>query len=669
VSCQRQVELLPEPPCDGLAPPEGQVIVTQVRCDEQLLNFGEGRELADTWVATSRYRLVLRHPLDSQTVPGLGGGTLIDAAPWGGVDAVHEIVPIVGGGGLAQTEMTLFPDRVEVTGVVAPLPGRQPAAIGERRTLSYRPDPSAPFLQVEGADGFWLHPQGDEVVLGGLMFVGGRVLGALGEVRDLGGAFEVLGTDRLLVSSDDEAFAALAGEGGVTIAGSAGGAQRVALLRGETLVGTIPLTAEPFELTIPADIEWVRGETAGRPSSALQRPGLSLDLAVGPAATVDYRPVWDDGRPHWFRVSWTSADGRSGSLVLGPSGGPVALGAGTFEVQITAGPLFTPLATHLELAADEQLVLPLRLPLRFDPGRSVLAGFRRPADRSKDWRGSDLTSAQLAAADGLSYATFTPWDDVGSVAPDVLGFPLLVTHNGVAMRGQGWSVASWPWGSSRSRGRHGAPLPTGDPLLDAAALTGGPDDARTLHVDLGWLERAGTPGLVQPAPQLVALGPPGEGLSAWRPWFRWSDAHRPLTPTGPYTWVEVQDPLLVGAEDIEQELVRGDVVASTGPWLQLLVDGVRPGEEAPEPQDTGGADTGWVPHALKLRRTVSISLRNAERADHLALVTDGGQLAALPLVPDQVLERELDGSWVAAAVWSDDGQEWAVTGVVWLTPP
>ena len=99
-------------------------------------------------------------------------------------------------------------------------------------------------------------------------------------------------------------------------------------------------------------------------------------------------------------------------------------------------------------------MLPLRLPLRFDPGNSVLAGFRRPADRSKDWRGSDLNAALLAAADGLSYATFTPTDDVGGVTADVQGFPLLVIHNGVLLRGAGWSVASWPWGGSRSRGRH-----------------------------------------------------------------------------------------------------------------------------------------------------------------------------------------------------------------------
>jgi hypothetical protein len=642
------------------------VIIAQVRCDEQLLSFGE---LADTWVATSRYRLVLRHPLDSQTVPGLGGGTLIDAAPWGGVDAIHEIVPIVGGGGLTRTEMTLFPDRVEVTGVVAALPGREPTAPGERRTLRYRPDPGAPFLQVEGAEGFWLNPQGDEVVLGGLMFVGGRVLGAEGELIDRGGVFEVLGTDRLLVSSDDEAFAALAGPEGVPLAGVAGGAERVALFRAGAPVGSVPITSDPFELVVPADIEWVRGEAAGRSPSALQPPATSLDLSVGASGSIDWRPVWEDGRPHWFRVSWTSEDGRQGSLVLGPGGGLVSPGAGTFEVQITAGPLFTPLSLHLELAPGEQLVLPLRLPLRFDPGNHVLAGFRRPADRSRDWRGSDLTAALLAAADGLSYATFTPWEDVGSVAPDVLGFPLLVAHNGVAMQGSGWSVAAWPWGSSRSRGRHGAPLPTGDPLLDAAALWGGPDDDRTLHVDLGWLERAGTPGAVQPAPQLVALGPPGEALASWGPWFRWNDAHRPLTPTGPYTWVEVADPLAVGARDIEQELVRGDVVASTGPWLQLLVDGVRPGEEAPPPQDTGGPDTGWVPHELQPRRTVSVSVRNVERAEHLALITDGGQLLALEMLADQVLERRLDGRWVAAAAWSGDGQEWAVTGVVWLRPP
>lgn len=637
------------------------MIVSRVLCSDQSLTDGDGRTGADIWVATSRYRLVLRHPLSSMSAPFLGGGTIIDAASWGGPDAVHEIVPVVAGGGLADTTVSLYPDYVEVTGTVAPLPDRPPPrALGERRTLRYLPDPYEPFLQVQGAEGFFINPMGDEILLGSLMFVGGRVLGADGQLTDLGGAFQISGDDRLLVSSDDEAFSALAGQGGVRITGVSGLSQRVALFRGGELVGSVPITSDPFDVVIPAGIDLVRGEATGRAPSALVAPGDGIDLSPGPKGDIDWKPVWEGGRPRWFQIAATSSDGRAFRYVFGPGGGLTSLGAGIFDITISAGPLFSPIEMRVELLPNEILSLPVALQQRLDPGDRVLAGFARPADRSRDWRGSDMTAGLLAAADGLSYATFAAVDDVATVDTSEPAFPILIVRNGVTLRGDGYSVSGWPFSSSKAKSQHGAPLPTGAPLSDAASLYGGLDDARTLLVDLGFLSQVGSPFAVSPAPALVSLAAPGPGLSSWAPWFAWNDAGRTLTPTGPYTWVSVPDPLQIGAEDIEQELTRGDAVASTGPWLSLTVDGLTPGEVLPASSDTGLSSD---------LREVSISVRGADHIDHIALVTDGGALQELPLQPEQTLQRSFDGRWVALAVWSDDGLEWAVTSPIWTKLP
>ena len=120
-------------------------------------------------------------------------------------------------------------------------------------------------------------------------------------------------------------------------------------------------------------------------------------------------------------------------------------------------------------------------------------------------------------------------------------------------------------------------------LDDAALLSGGPDDDRTLHVDLGWLELAGPPFAAAPAPDLVALAWPGPDAAALAPWLRWLDAGRPLVPTGPATWVAVVDPAFVGEADVEQGLARGRVAAGNGPLVQIAVDGTGPGDQVPPP--------------------------------------------------------------------------------------
>ncbi|MEZ4234663.1 MAG: hypothetical protein R3F59_00545 [Myxococcota bacterium] len=664
-----------EAPCERIRPDAGEIVVDVARCNELVPGSGEGRAGTDLYLADHDWRVVIRHPLDAISVPGLGGGTVVDAAPWTGLDTVHEAIPLVGGGWLAAPTLQVFDDGFAFTGAVASIPGLPPAgAEGEVRTVRYRADGAA--LVAEGATGWWIHPRGDVELLDGVAASDGQAVGASGQVLDYGGAYVVLGTDRLVIATD-AAIWGLRTPGPHRIAGTAPGAHTIALYRGGTRVGRVPVAGDAFSFQADASVEEVQAEAPGRAPSPRVPAGTDLDLALGAAGTLTLEPRWPDALPHWMRVAWTAADGRAGEEILDPEGGTLRLGAGAYTVTMSAGPAQATITIPVELHPDEDLTLPLRLPVKIGAGTWVLAGFGRPADRSRDWRGSDVTAAREAAADGLVYATFTPPNDVAGVVAGAVGMPRLRVRNGLLQQGEGFAVASWPWPATSKDAAHGGPhLVPADPLAALQVLSGGPDDARTLLVDLDWLAAVGAPFTVDPPPALVALRHPGKGASAWAPWLAWLDAQRPVVPTGPATWAKVADPAVVGLQDVEQALARGAVSAGTGPRVTLVVDGAGPGDQVPpwkpalDSSDTAAADTadtGGPPDTVVRRVTVTVA--PFDGLQHLVLLGSEGQQTALPL-RDAVLDLPLAGSWVAAAAWSDDpAGPWAVTGPVWLRAP
>lgn len=697
--CQPWAEPDPPPPeCARLRPELGVANVGLLQCDALVPALGEGRAQVDTYVETNAYRAVIRHPLDALTAKGLGGGTIVDASPWGHNDTVHEVIPVVGGGWLTDVSLAMYSDRVEVSGTVTALPDLGPAVgAGQQRTVTYRIDPDNPKLWVDGAEALYIHPLGDTTLYQGVAQASDRAVGAYGAVTDLGGAF-VVASNALLVATDDLVWAQIEPET-QRIAGTAPHATRIALFRGGVPAGTVPIVPPAFTLRAPLGVDGVRAEADSYAPSPVVPPSDTLDLALGGQGWLDVRPVWPDGVSRWSRVRWTAAD-RAGSVVLDPPGAKLGLGAGTFDVIVSAGPAFVDLSLHLDLHPGETVELPVRLPYRTGPdgpGRWVLAGFGRPADRSRYWRGSDVTATRAAAADGLAYATFTIPDDVPALAGGVPGLPRLALRGGVELRGDGYTIAGAPFKPSARVQLHGAPRTRStSPLDDAAVLYGGPDDARTLYVDLPWLSRVGAPYTVDLPPSFVALDHPtsaGPAFAGWAPWLAWLDASRPVVPTGPYTWVRVDDPGLLGTADVEQGLARGVVCAGNGPLIGLTVDGTDPGYDVPPPDtgdtgdtgatgattgDTGRATghTGTAPTtgdtgaAAPIVHALAIAVGPLDGVDHLALLGPGGALVELPVASAQVVSTVLDGRWVAAAVWSDDpAGPWAVTGPVWLSGP
>ena len=131
-----------------------------------------------------------------------------------------------------------------------------------------------------------------------------------------------------------------------------------------------------------------------------------------------------------------------------------------------------------------------------------------------------------------------------------------------------------------------------------------------------------------------------------------------LAPMGPAVWVEVTDPDLLGAEDVEQQLTAGRTVGTTGPLLLLQFAGSLPGDRTAE-------------SLVGLQAFTEISLLGGRDLDHLALIGSGGQILA-EWTPSgdtfDVAGVVQPGRWLVAAAWDDLGTSFAVTAPIWIDP-
>lgn len=647
------------PSCLPDRPEAGTIAVGVVSCGEMSLARGES-STGDFWLANDRFRVVVRHPQASLTLVGAGGGTVIDGAPWGQPDVLHEVAPLVGGGWLDVDEAEVLEDGLRFSGTVVSLPDRPAASEGERAAVSWRLAPDDPWLRFEGADGLWLHPAGELEPVDGWFWSDAVVLGHDGtEIDDLGGAVRVQDATGLFFGSPGTALAQRAGGETIPVAGTAPGADRIEVWRDDVRLGWFANLAEGFQAEVPATVDAVRGTSDGRASSAFLPPSDDLELFLGEGGAFEIRPAWNGARGRPLRIEWSAYDGRTGLAHLPAVGGTLFLGAGDYDLTVSAGPAFEPAELAIEAGVVLTPLVAFDMRPRFDPGTWVLGSIGVPVDRSRGWRGSDTTQATVASGQGADWVVFTADDDVADVSDTPTAFPQTTHRDGsrtVAPDGS-WSVVSWPWSPNRDRPGHGAVNPAGLQPDDAlAAAVGGITRDRHTVVDLGWLEQAPAPWAVSPGPEGVFLEPPGtEGPAAWAPWFAWLDAAVPLTPVGPLTWFEVANPSALAAEDFEQAFTAGRSVATTGPLLLLSVGDAEPGDVAP----------------TDLVRLVHGELGAARDVDHVAVLGDGGTV---------LWQHELDGTddvfafdalvppgrWLALAAWDDAGTAFAITAPLWV---
>lgn len=619
-------------PCRDEAP--DAVTVGPVGCTEAIPAEGEGRSV-DTLLAAPRFAAVIRAPTASLTLPGVGGGTVVDIAPWGLADAVHEIVPTVSGGALRPDRFDEGEDGVVVEGPVVRLPGGPAVDEGARGRVRWGVDGS--WLVAEGAETLRVHLRGDVVARDGRYQVGAVVMTPGGPVRDLGGVLEVLG--------DRVAFAPAADVGAwastpTRPASGRTSGDALAWRRDGEVVARFDTTGT-FRVDVPDDWTDVRAEAAGRAPGGWTPIGTELDLEVGGGGTLVLQA--DTAVVARFR-----GPSEVGPVRVDPTGATLPLGAGDWTLTVTGGPERVPRTLAITLVADTSLTVDVSLTRRFDPGAAVLVAAPWPTDRDRAWRGSSRTARLDAAAAGVDYVVLAPRDEVGGATEDDdPGGPWW--ENGAWLTNEAWgSVVGWPWTPSSRLAGHGAPAtgPLG-PEGALAAAWGGPGTDRYTAVDLAWLAAVATPpAAVQPRPDIVWLDDPDDDpAAAWRPWWRWLDAGVPLVPLGPFAWAPVLDPDLFGPVDVERALVEDRWVATTGPRLDLRVGDAQPGQIAPFGE---------------VRVAVSGGL------NHVWLITEGGRVVAdAPIGRETASYARPAGAWVVAVATGPDGA-WAATAPVWL---
>lgn len=634
--------------CESVRPEPGQIEVATVGCLARVPRGGHGTT-SGVYLANHWFRVIIRAPLDALTWRGVAGATVVDAAAWEHADVVHEVVPLVEGSWLSVASVALEVDGATVTGIAA----------GRARSVRYRIDPDAPWLQVEGADGLHVHLSGDVQWWGGGALVARDTLVAVSprpsSIRDLGGAVQFDGSTRLLVADAAEGWSTWA-EDGTAVSGTASNADELVWFEGGVEAGRAPIRAGAFSLAVPATADGVRAEASGRAPSVTVAPGPGLELEVGGRGTVELALVGAE-RVSWVEASWWAADGRADSFLVPSEGGLLRLGAGTHLLELTAGPTVEPTTIEVTLADDEARTVDVVLREVFDPGAWVQMGFDGSADRSPRVRASNGALAERAAGAGHAWTLFAPVDVVPRVTrdPAVPGEPpipdRLAFRGGTRLTGPGWSATAWPWADTPGRALFGGIQTLLDEPADAAgALRRGAGTDGALLVDLGWLGMVpGEPFVVAPRPDFVRLTAPDPELVAWARWFAWLDAGRALVPVGPVTWVPVPDPERASVADVEQPLFRGRVAAGSGPLLTLAIDGLPSGAVVPY----GGT------------HRVEVDLRGADWPIQLWGTAGLRRRADAP----QVADVAFDAGWVIAFAQDPaDPARWVVTGPVWLAP-
>jgi hypothetical protein len=646
--------------CDDEPPAEGELVVAPL-CDDAELSAGEGQ--SDDWIIANAWvRVVVRNPLAALTLAGAGGGTVIDAAPWGWQDRLHELAPLVGGGWLDVDTFEVQADGFVVEGRVVSLPDRPAEAEGERRSIRWSLTPDSPWIGLEGADGAWLHPSGAFAARGEALAHTSLTWGHDGQIADdLGGAVRIDGVSALLPAPTRDATAWLYPDG-PEVGGVAPGAEVLYLLAGDVIVGEIKVEEDGlFQGNAPPGADGMRAEALGVAPSAVVPLGVDVTLPVGAGGMVVLPTRWVDAVPRPFRVAWTDDRGRAGESWLPSTGGGVSLGEGSYTLELRAGPSTRRVTAQVDVPADETVSVDVTFS-GFDPGPRVLARLAAPVDRSRTWRGGlDADALRGHMLDGAAFVVAAPEDDVPAAAPYEDDLPWIAARDGTTFTGSGFSIVSWPWSADDDESGHGVIPPNlvKDPSDALAAVRGGASTNRYTLVDQAWLDLAGPAWAIDPRPTGVLLDAPVDGPESWRAWFDALDAAVPITPAGPYIWADVLDPALLTPVEVEVAYTYGNVVATTGPLVLLDAGGYGPGSSLPN--DLTAMRVRVVVHDLD------------EQLDNIAIISESGEVRARG---DMVGARgQLEaivaspGRWMVAAAWSDDGAAWAVTGPVWSGPP
>jgi hypothetical protein len=226
----------------------------------------------------------------------------------------------------------------------------------------------------------------------------------------------------------------------------------------------------------------------------------------------------------------------------------------------------------------------------------------------------------------------------------------------------GFDLITWPWTGKLNEPAHGA-APDHLDLLDRIAFMT-KRGRRDSIVDVNLTARITDPTRWDPPPDLVFLSLlPSERDDQIALYTALLDQWLHPGAVGPMTWIEAEEDSESG---VVQALLRGGTIATTGPHIELRVDGQGP-----------GADLTEFPPVPFREFTVDLSVSAPARMalDHVVLVGSGMQLLAEFDITDTAgpvwlqTSRQLQTTspWILAVATGPEHS--ALTSPVWLDRP
>jgi hypothetical protein len=651
--------------CDTTALDPGRVRARRLPCDDEAIDGGEGRR-AD-WVIENAYvRFVVRHPGAPLTLLGLAGGTVIDAAPVGGEDCLIELVPLVEGGWLDRAELAVEQDSdhaaIEIVGTPAPIPflaSTLEPGLGSA-TVRYVLGPDDKALTVEGVEGFWLLPMAGAERSGATLRSEGCMVAVDGEAEDFGGGVRYHGGGLLAAGEPEEVLAAL-WPGGEQVSGSTAG-EGVEILAGATPVGWLPVDDDgAFEGILPAGADGLRALADGYAAGPVVAVGQDLELPLGGEGRVGVRVLDRAGSSLSARATAVDAHGHRRVLAVEPEGSWLPLGAGRWEIELDAGPLYAR-ERYLLAGLSGEVEIDVVLDGPGAPPGWALADLRVEASPSRVSRTTPERALGLAASGGVDFAVVVARDEVASAAIEQPWDARLATASGSwAVSDDQGSVLAWPYSSNVRKPAHGAVAWSGLSAEDILRVAAGTQaQQRLLAVDAAWIQAAGPALAWDPVPDMLTLADADEIPLLLELYDAWVD----LTPTGPLTWLWLEHAEQASTVEYERALIAGRSVATTGPLIALEVDGQAPGSLV----------SGRGPVVVDLRLWAP---RDTPLAG-LALIVDGVEVERWDLTGQLESERlaarrhVLSERYVLAFAWGPEGtpgSSWVVTAPVWTGRP
>jgi len=613
--------------CDPRFLDPTEVRAKEIRCGDEVPSGGEGRT-GDLLLQNAHVVAVVR-PYASLTWAGHGGGGLIDLAPAGGLDTVLEVVPLLAGGWFTMDDVSWGSDAasawVTLTGVstaVDFLGGTE----GEPVELTWRLPVDGFGVDVEGSDELYVHGLLGEVTETGLWW-DDRTLGVVGELaEDLGGA-RVHRSSELLVGSAADVHEVLFADG-VHASGRCEGGS-VAVWSDDEVVARLPGS---FAVRVPIDSELVcevPAHAAGEPTA----PGLDLTLEPGAAGGLDLR-VEDERGEALPALAWVDGE----PYAVAPTGAPLALPPGSYDLVVEHGPAFGTWEGTVEVPGAMDVLLERELSegwITVDLGRETW-----PSRTSRLDPGVDL---QRAIGEGHVLVVQHARGEVAQ--PEHADW---TAHHARVLAGSltegPASIVSWPWSSNSKKPGHGAADAVGLDALDRLAVAqGGEVTDRLTVVGLDWVDEAPEVHAWRPEPAVLEL----DGVdSADRVMALLDAGFRPAF-SGPVTWSAADTTELPSVAASERGLASAATSAGTGPRLVL--------ERDPR--------LGWP----KVGLTLSLEQGSSGRLRTVEVWTDGGLVASYDVDGvGEVLREDLiipPGVWAWALGWSDT--DWAVSAALW----